>query len=151
MKNDEFVHILTRVVNSKYGPRFLEAMHELREILEEAGISEEAAPKIEPGKPLRRRLPEDVQRKIQREPAAAPLDLQDGGPEAIAVLPERPPDPAEADLARMGAALKEAAARAEAVVREMKARAGRFRSDGSRPVSSKRYALFSRFPSMSPR
>jgi hypothetical protein len=63
VKGDEFIHILTRVVNSKVGPRFLELVHDMRELLEKAGIAEEAESRIEPGKPIRQRAPEDIARR----------------------------------------------------------------------------------------
>jgi hypothetical protein len=71
VKSREFLDILTRVVNSKSGPQFLAVLHQLREILEEAGIAEGATVRIESGKPIRRRAPEDVDRRA-REPGGPP-------------------------------------------------------------------------------
>jgi hypothetical protein len=78
VKADEFIHILTRVVNSKHGARFLELVHEMREVLEDAGVSEEIEAKLEPGKPIRFRSPDDIAKKPKMNfPPPPPLpDLE---------------------------------------------------------------------------
>ena len=100
MKSEEFLHILTRVVNSPVGPRFLQIVHELRDLLEEAGIAEDAKSKVEVGKPIRRRSPEKVTRE---KPEAAPSQPP---PEAVesGEIPkeEAPAPPKEAAAAVIG-------------------------------------------------
>ncbi len=102
MKSKEFLDILTRVVNSRSGPRFLEVLHELREILEAAGIAEEAAARIEPGKPIRRRSSDDVDRRAReaegRQGPASPSPDVDEPRTASesSTAPAAPPIPAPA-------------------------------------------------------